>query len=540
MSSTAKRFANELVRRELARSSLDDYANYMATSQHLDFVYPPARHHRLITRALDLLLTPLDDPRHPVDRWGEPVTKLLLTAPPGSAKSTYCSVQLPTYVLVKNPHWHILCSSNVGGLAESFNRRRRSACLTQEWQNVSDTKLNPEALGVEQFFTLRGGSIKAAGVGATIVGIRSNMNILDDPIESWEQAQSEGQLAKIWDWYEGEYRNRMYGVEGALEVLMHQRWSRNDPAGVLLRLIKSGEERGWAVINLPLVAPESSEEPDPVGREPGEVLWPENQAFNAARLETLQRDPAKWAALYQQQPLDEEGGWVGQEHIQLIQPAEWADLQRNHQYRFLAAGDIALSINKGDWTIWLMGAITPNRDLVICDMVRHRESIEDTVKKLYELNQTYRPTGWCLDDDNATKVFTRYVYEYARSQNVGPAPLDLMPMRGRDKEIRAAAIRGYFRSSRVFIVNDPRWAPGLIQAVLRFPGEPDDEVDTLGLLGRKMVQMGGIDDIVPKKPEPIEGLIVEKDGVPHLNMGLGTMFEERERGLATWNLRKIG
>ena len=39
--------ANELLRRKLARESIDDYANYMSSSQHLDFLYPPARHHRL-------------------------------------------------------------------------------------------------------------------------------------------------------------------------------------------------------------------------------------------------------------------------------------------------------------------------------------------------------------------------------------------------------------------------------------------------------------------------------------------------------------
>ncbi len=535
-----ERLANELLRRQWAKESLDDYGNYMSSSQHLDFIYPPAKHHRVITRAIDALLTPLDSPEHPKDQHGIPVTRLLLTAPPGSAKSTYCSVQLPTYVLAKYPDKSILCASNVGDLAKAFNRRRRSACMTQEWQNLAETTLDPDASSVDRFYTREGGSIMAAGAGKTIVGVRSWLNICDDPIESWEQAQSETQLSKLWDWYEGEYRNRQHGIPGALEILMHQRWSRNDIAGVILRMIKSREETGWMVINLPLVAEGAPEVPDPVARQPGEVLWPENPAFSQKNLQELQRDPAKWAALYQQKPLDEEGAWVGPEHISYIQPHEWMDLRKNHQYRYLAAGDLALSINKGDWTVLFIGAISPGRDLIICDVIRKQQAPEKSVEDLYRLNDIYHPTGWLLDDDNATKVWSRLVYETARNENRSPPPLDIMPMRGRDKEIRAAAIRGYFRAGRVQIVNDPRWAPDLVREILAFPGEPDDQIDCLGLLGRKMVQMTGIEDQKPKEAKPIQGLIIETEEGPRLSLGLDTLFEEHERGKKKWNHLRIG
>lgn len=537
-------FATEVLRRRFAKTSVDDYGNYMSTSGHLDFEHTPAKHHRIITHSLDQLLLPMDHPGRPRDRWGEPITRLLVTAPPGSAKSTYISVQFATYYLALNPEHHVLCGSNVIDLAENFNRRRRAACRTQEWQNLAETSLDPDASGVDRFYTLAGGSCIAAGVQKAIVGVRSNLNILDDPIKSWEEAQSETQLAKIWDWYETEYRSRL--VPDGLEVLMHQRWSRNDPAGVLLRLIKTGEEQGWMVVNLPFFAPEAADatEPDPMGRAPGEPLWP--QWFrNQEKIKNAQRDPAKWAALWQQHPLDEEGAWVGQEHIQLIQPNEWRKLQRSNRYRYVAAGDLALSVNKGDWTVFGIAAVAPDRDLIICDIVRRQQSVEASVDDLYRLDRHYTPAGWLLDDDNATKVFERLVYERARvQQERGESgkipPLDLMPMRGRDKEIRAAAIRGYFRAKRVFIVNEPKWAPDLIREILAFPGEPDDQVDMLGLIGRKLVQMGGIQTEKPKKQEPIEGLIVERDGQPHLSLGLNTLFEERERGMSRWNNLRIG
>ena len=214
-------------------------------------------------------------------------------------------------------------------------------------------------------------------------------------------------------------------------------------------------------------------------------------------------------------------------------------LQRSNEYRFLAAGDLALSINKGDWT-WLgIWAITPDRDLILVDAIRKQQSPEQTVTKLYELHDTYQPTAWLFDDDNATKVFQRLVYEHARANNLSPPPLELMPTRGRDKETRAAAIRGYWRSGRISIVNDPRFALDAVSEVLCFPSEPDDFVDMAGLIGRKMVQMDGIETKEPMKNKPLESAIVMKDGQPHFNIGLATLFEQRERGLAKHNRLRI-
>jgi hypothetical protein len=55
------------------------------------------------------------------------------------------------------------------------------------------------------------------------------------------------------------------------------------------------------VISIPAIA----EADDPLGREPGELLWDEPEGYNyAAFLKARQREtsPMMWAALYQQRP----------------------------------------------------------------------------------------------------------------------------------------------------------------------------------------------------------------------------------------------
>lgn len=64
--------------------------------------------------------------------------------PPGSAKSTYCSVQFATWYFAKHPDRAILACSNTTDLAQSFNRRRRNVCLSSRWQALSETTLNDQ------------------------------------------------------------------------------------------------------------------------------------------------------------------------------------------------------------------------------------------------------------------------------------------------------------------------------------------------------------------------------------------------------------
>ena len=53
----------------------------------------------------------------------------------------------------------------------------------------------------------------------------------------------------------------------------------------------------WRVIRLPMIA----EEDDPVGRQPGERLWPE--WFTEEQVTEARSDAQKWSALYQQTPV---------------------------------------------------------------------------------------------------------------------------------------------------------------------------------------------------------------------------------------------
>ncbi|MFE1767198.1 terminase large subunit domain-containing protein [Streptomyces angustmyceticus] len=96
-------------------------------------------------------------------------------------------------------------------------------------------------------------------------------------------------------------------------VVHNTRWHEDDLSGRILET----EPENWTLIDLPALALSDT---DPLGRQPGEALWPEQ--YDAEELARTKRAVGErvWWALYQQQPRPLEGGvwqwaWITEHRI---------------------------------------------------------------------------------------------------------------------------------------------------------------------------------------------------------------------------------
>ena len=151
----------ELLRRRKAQSNIYDYIDFMESTGLLDVKFKPAEHHKLV----------IDDLHEMIEGKCE---KEAFSLPPGSAKSTYISVILPTFLMMKDPTINILCISNSESLAEDFARRRRTLMRSDQWKLLSGTTLQPDAQSLGSMTTVKGGVLYAAGAGSTITGLRAD------------------------------------------------------------------------------------------------------------------------------------------------------------------------------------------------------------------------------------------------------------------------------------------------------------------------------------------------------------------------------
>jgi predicted phage terminase large subunit-like protein len=306
------------IEREEARNSLAVYAGLMHPAQveqdeDEDYVaglagmhklslparYVPAEHHRLLIQKLEA-----------VER-GE-IKRLMVFMPPGSAKSTYASVIFPAWYMGRHPNRDVIQGSYNADLAERFGRRARNTFDSPEHQAIFPVPLAVKA--ANYWTTAAGGEYFAFGMKTGVTGRRSDLVIIDDAIKGRKEADSKTERGNVWETYKGDVRTRM--KPGCPIVYIATRWHEDDPAGRILppeALGKTGwftakDGERWFVLSLAAVI-ETQEEADydPLGREVGEILWPEWFTPEMFAQEKATQGSRNWNALYQQKPRPDEG-----------------------------------------------------------------------------------------------------------------------------------------------------------------------------------------------------------------------------------------
>ena len=286
---TEEEILEELLLREESKVELGKFCTHISDIQ-------PARHHQVLCEKLEDIA------------YGN-LKRLMVFMPPGHAKSTYSSVHFPAFFLGVNPEKCIIGASHTVDLAERFSRKTRNIVSGREFYDLYGFGLALDSRSMGSWETERGGEYKAAGVGSGIAGRRSDVGLIDDPIRSREDAESELVRERTWEWYLGDFWSRL--KPEAAVIIIQTRWHEDDLAGRLLPTDyhgQSGPVEGyggevWEVINFPAICEQND---DPLGRKIGEALWPEY--FNIDILNNIKnvQTPRNWASLYQQRPRAEE------------------------------------------------------------------------------------------------------------------------------------------------------------------------------------------------------------------------------------------
>ena len=301
----------ELASRELARRHLLDFTTYTYPG----YVAEPA--HALIAQRLEAVIR------------GN-IRRLMIFAPPQHGKTELVSVRFPAFWLANRPNDPVMLCSYGATLAYAKSWEGRGVLESPAFQNLFDVKTD-RAGRARDHWRIDGhrGQMVAAGVGGPITGHGAMLGIIDDPIQNWEQAQSETIREKHWDWFQATFRTRIW-EEGAI-VLVMTRWHEDDLAG---RLLQHDTRNEWAVLRLPAVAETQEErnesnrllglepgQPDPLRREPGEPLCPRRFSRNA--LEQIRRDVGSmaWFAEYQGVPRAPEGNRFKRSWFPLVDAA---------------------------------------------------------------------------------------------------------------------------------------------------------------------------------------------------------------------------
>ena len=229
--------------------------------------------------------------------------QVMITCPPRHGKSQRASRWGPLWYLRRNPTARVMLASYGAELADDHGRWVRDQLRTHA--STLGIHLHPGSHAANRFdleapagSSVRGGMV-TAGVGGSLTGKGFSLGIIDDPFKGSDDSNSPAQRNRVWDWYQSVFYTRR--APGASIILINTRWNEDDLSGRIL----ATEPENWTLIDLPALA--LSDE-DPLGRKPGDALWPEQ--YDAEELARTRRAVGErvWWALYQQQPRPLEGG----------------------------------------------------------------------------------------------------------------------------------------------------------------------------------------------------------------------------------------
>jgi predicted phage terminase large subunit-like protein len=418
------------------------------------------------------------------------VDRLAIFMPPGSAKSTYGSVLFPPWFMARNPGMQVLAASHTTELAERWGRKVRG--LLDEHGAMLGASLSPVSNAAGRWALMNGSEYFAAGVGTGIAGFRADLAVIDDPLRSREDADSEGNRDKQWEWYKGDLAPRL--KPGARVIVIMTRWHEDDLAGRLLEEAKR-TGRTWRVISLPAVA----EADDLLGRKPGEYLWDDTYGYGQAlRDAEREQTPRNWSALYQQRPAPETGDYFKEEWLRpYIKAPDRSTLA------IYGGSDFAVTADGGDFTVHVVIGIDPDHRPWLLDLWRGQASSDIWVESWCDLVAHWKPIGWGFEQGQIKSGVGPFLEKRARERRTLCA-VETFPTRG-DKAVRAQSIRGRIAMLGLHVPSGEKWYPDLRAELLSFPaGKHDDQVDALGLVGQ-LLDRTHAGAAPPPPPQPMRG-----------------------------------
>jgi len=445
-------------------------------------MFKDARHHRALAKVLEKV------------ELGH-IPRLIVTLPPRHGKTELISRRFIPWLLGRDAYRNVIFATYNEPFSQDIGSDCRAIMQAPAYKQVFPKfRFRAGGLSREKLQTGAGGMAAFVGRGGSITGRGADILIIDDPIKDAEEAQSPTLRAKLWDWFTQVAMTRLM-TKFACVIVVHTRWHEDDLIGRITDpsnpCYSEDEAAKWKIINLPAIASDD----DPLGRKPGEALWPERfdlEFLNAAK----QLDPKGFSALYQQRPTPEDGDLFRADWLVTYERSQLPD-----DLRIYAASDHAIGEDKtrNDATCMIVGGVDSFGDLYVLDVWWEKAGSDKQVEAMLRLAKQWKPILWFAEKGHISKAIGPFLRKRMQEDRTYFTIEEVTPVA--NKVQRAQSIMGRMSMKKVRF---PRHAPWFMEArdqMLKFPNaRHDDFVDALAWLGRAVNRMA-----VPSVEKKVEG-----------------------------------
>lgn len=387
--------------------------------------------------------------------------RIIISAPPRHGKSRISTIWTPVWVLELFAAYNVVITTYGADLSEDFSREIRD--IIKDNPNLLNVRIKEDASRVAKFLTTSGGGVTAVGLGGPITGRGANVLLIDDYIKQIKEALSPTYRTQMFEWFTTTAMTRL--EPNASVIIVATRWHSDDLIG---RVVKAfpGE---WEYIEIPAIAYEN--EPDILGREPGEALFPERYPIKSLEQRKRLLGTKYFDAIFQQRPHEDDEKLTDRAWMQTV-----TKLPNINQLKFLRVWDMAATQGGGDYTCGVLLAFDPvTKYIYLCDVIRRQYSpgrVEALIRSTAVKDSTATEIALEQEPSSAGKATA----EHYKNQVLEGFKVQLYPVT-KKKEVRAYPFIAAVESQRFYML-EAEWNRDFLDEFEQFPnGEHDDQVD---------------------------------------------------------------
>lgn len=401
------------------------------------------------------------------------LTRQIINTPPQHGKSLLSSVYFPTWFLGRNPGKHVIVASYAQSLSERSSRAARRVVRGPLFGWAFEQTTTDERRAANEWFLSGGGSYSAVGVGSSLTGKPADLLIIDDPHADYASAHSQSEREAVWQWFLSTAMTRL-GPGGIVLIIM-TRWHVDDLVGRLLsadrrrELEASGVMTEWSKLRLPAIA----EDNDPLGRKPGDPLFPERYPLPALREQMANLGAYLAAALYTGEPVRKGGNYVDPDLIKVIAPDAVPHCRWARFWDLAATSKEASRNGDPDYTAGAKVGRDSDGNVYIANITRGQWAWPRARERILSLAQIEGVPVTVEAVAGFKVAFSNLREEWPSAVSLREVGVD------RDKLTRALPWFSLAEQGKVFAVAGS-WVGAFKAELAAFPGGPhDDQVDAV-------------------------------------------------------------
>ena len=387
---------------------------------------------------------------------------LVISTPPQHGKSETITETVPSWYLGHFPKRKVIEISYSEDFAERFGRRNQQK-IKEYGMPLFGIELADSPCAATEFeLSNHKGGMISRGIMSGVTGHGANLMIIDDPVKTQEEADSNSRQSKIWNEWLSSFTSRL--APHAKVIIIMTRWSENDLVGRLLET----EGISIDVLNFPLEA----EPNDILGRPVGAALCPEIGKDDAWLAEfkqmLLSREGSRtWNALYQGHPVAIEGNLIHRDWWRY-----YTELPKDIP-EYIMSVDAAFKDGDDNDFVAIQVWGKKDADMYLIDAVKKHLDMPSTCREIVRLRGMYDKCRTTLIEDKANGSA---IIQILRKKLGGIISID--PFGG--KVSRVNAIAGAIESGNCYLPDNKPFTMDFVDECAAFPnGQHDDQVDAM-------------------------------------------------------------